>query len=56
MTDNFFATTLASIQSDMASMVTSVMAVNKQELAKERKVYKDREADREAQRKIINDK
>ena len=56
MTDNYFATTLASIQSDMARMVTTIMAVNEQERGKERKVYEDRKADREAQRKIVDDK
>ena len=56
MTNNSFATTLASIQSDMARMVTTIMAVNEQERAKERKVYEDREAVREVQRKLANDK
>ena len=56
MTDNSYATSLASIQSDLASMVTSIMTVNKQERAKDRKLYEDREANREAQRKLVDDK
>ena len=37
-------------------MLTGIMTVNKQERAKERKMYEDREANREAQRKLIDDK
>ena len=56
MTDNSYATSLTSVQSDMASMLIGIMTVNKQERAKGRKVYKDREANREAQHKLIDDK
>ena len=37
-------------------MLTGIMTVNEQERAKERKMYEDREANREAQRKLIDDK
>ena len=56
MTDNSYATSLASIQSDLASMVTIIMTVNKQERAKESKLYEDRKANHEAQRKLVDDK
>ena len=56
MTDNSYARSLASIQSDLASMVTSIMTVNKYERAKDRKQYEDREANHEAQRKLVDDK
>ena len=51
MTDNSFATTLASIQSKMASVVTTIMAVNEQERAKERQVYDERRKEEEKSRK-----
>ena len=35
---------------------TGIMTVNKQERAKEREMYEDREANREAQCKLIDDK
>ena len=56
MTNNSSATSLASTQSDLPSMVTSIMTVNKQERAKDRKLYEDWEANREAQRKLVDDK
>ena len=56
MTDNSYATSLASLQSDMASMVTSIMTLNEQQRTEDRKLYEDREADREAQRKVVDDK
>ena len=56
MTDNPYATSLASMQSDLASMVTSIMTLNEQQRAEDRKQYEEREADREAQRKIVDDK
>ena len=40
MTDNFLATTLASIRTKLASVVTTMMAVNEQERAKEIKYMK----------------
>ena len=53
MTDNSYATSLATIQSDMASMLTGIMTANEQERKKERKIYEDREEDHEAQRKRL---
>ena len=66
MTDNSLATTLASIQTELACVVTTMMAVNEQERTKERQVYKDRrkkerksrkeaEVVRDAQRKLDNE-
>lgn len=46
-TDNSFATTLASLQSEMASVVTTIIVVNEQECAKEKQVYKDRRKEEE---------
>ena len=40
----------------MASMLISFISSNKKERAKERKMYKNREADLEAQHKLIDDK
>ena len=40
----------------MASMLTGIITANKQERANERKVYEEREANREAQQKMIDDK
>ena len=56
MTDNSFTTSLASLQSDIASMLTSIVTLNDKQRAEDRKRYEDREADREAQRKIVDDK
>ena len=56
MTDNSYVTSLAFIKSDLESMLTGIMTVNEQERAKERKMYEYREANREAQCKLINDK
>ena len=56
MTDNSYATSLESLQSDMASRVTSIMTLNKQQRAEDRKLYEDQEADREAQCKVVDDK
>ena len=40
------------IQSNMASMLTGIITANEQERAKERNEYEEREANREAQRKL----
>ena len=56
MTDNLYARSLASIQSDLENMLKGIMTVNKQEHAKEGKMYEDRKANYKAQRKLIDDK
>ena len=51
MTDASFITTLKSVQSEMASLLSGTIAAIQQDNAKERKVSKEREAQREVQRK-----
>ena len=51
MTDASFATTLKSVQSDMASLLSGTIAAIQQDNAKERKASEEREAQREVQRK-----
>ena len=49
MTDVSYATSLASIQSDMASMLSGTIAAIQQDNTKERREYKERDTNREAQ-------
>ena len=56
MTDNSYTTSLASLQSDMASMLTSIVTLNDKQHTEDRKLYEDRAADCKAQRKIVDDK
>ena len=51
MTDASFATTLKSVQSDMASLLSGTIAAIQQDNAKERIASEEREAQREVQRK-----
>ena len=50
MTDASFATTLKSVQSDMASLLSGTIAAIQQDNAKERRASEEREANREVQR------
>ena len=56
MTDNSFTTSIATLQSEMSRMLTSMVTLNEQQRAADQKRYEEREIAREAQRKIIDDK